>query len=524
MHNASHQIFATILANVTLLILASTVFGQSNAPALTATKPTLESFDAARFVMIQRGDLPILLSAPHGGAMAISNVPARKGLGKKSFKTKPDTNTFALTQKVSEAITRMTGNKPFAVMARVHRRFLDVNRRPTDAYESEKARLVYDLYHQSLSGMKTEIARRWDFGILIDLHGQSAKPNTIIRGTQNGQTTRHLITRFGQPALSGPASLLGHLDQQGFNVLPEVGTNNPEKEYTGGYIVIQHGSKSGGSLDAIQLEIGRNLRTNQSIDRTANRIAKAIVNYSKAHLPSGKERSVPAVAPSKIRVGVYFDKGTGPSKNSLVSVLKKFDNLVSRRLTAEDIRGGALKKLDVVIMPGGSGSGQARQLGESGRENIRKFVEKGGGYLGICAGAYLASADYQWSLHILDAKVLDKKHWARGKGPVTVSLTKMGQRVFHREQSEMEMLYAQGPILAPANNDSIADYQSLAKFKTEIAKNGAPTGVMQGNTAIAVGEYGDGKVICFSTHPELTDGLDRLVGYAITRIHADSQK
>ena len=58
----------------------------------------------------------------------------------------------------------------------------------------------------------------------------------------------------------------------------------------------------------------------------------------------------------------------------------------------------------------------------------------------------------------------------------------------------------------------------MATFETEIAKNGAPLGVMKGTTAIARGEYGRGRVVCFSPHPELTRGLESLVQDAITHV------
>jgi hypothetical protein len=72
--------------------------------------------------------------------------------------------------------------------------------------------------------------------------------------------------------------------------------------------------------------------------------------------------------------------------------------------------------------------------------------------------------------------------------------------------------------LAPANRDDIADYETIANYKTEIAKNGAPAGVMKGTTAIAAGRYGRGRVLCFSPHPELTEGLEVLVLYAIDHV------
>ena len=47
-----------------------------------------------------------------------------------------------------------------------------------------------------------------------------------------------------------------------------------------------------------------------------------------------------------------------------------------------------------------------------GRRAILDFIKNGGGYVGICAGVYLASSHYSWSLGILNAKVVDGEHWA----------------------------------------------------------------------------------------------------------------
>lgn len=71
---------------------------------------------------------------------------------------------------------------------------------------------------------------------------------------------------------------------------------------------------------------------------------------------------------------------------------------------------------DVVVMPGGSSAQQAQQLGAAGRRVIREFVAGGGGYLGCCAGAFLALAGYhpQRSLQLLRASALPewKVSWA----------------------------------------------------------------------------------------------------------------
>jgi hypothetical protein len=63
------------------------------------------------------------------------------------------------------------------------------------------------------------------------------------------------------------------------------------------------------------------------------------------------------------------------------------------------------------------------------------------------------------------------------------------------------------PLLGPAGNPDLPDYEPLATFAGEAAENGAPRGVMPGTTAIAAGRYGNGRVLCFSPHPEMTAGM-----------------
>jgi len=220
--------------------------------------------------------------------------------------------------------------------------------------------------------------------------------------------------------------------------------------------------------------------------------------------------------PAQIRVAIYDDAG-GSAKGppSCERCLPQGKGFAVKRVKAADIRAGELANFDVLIQPGGSGSGQAKALAKEGRDEVRKFVDQGGGYLGICAGAYLASADYEWSLGLLDAKVLDRQHWARGRGDVLLRLTQPGRAMWSEKQDLVTVLYHQGPLLAPAGKAEIPDYEPLASFETEIALKGAPTGVMKGTTAAARGSFGKGRVFCFSPHPEQTEGLDHFIVAAV---------
>lgn len=468
-----------------------------------------------RLVLVESGDLPIILTAPHGGSESIPGVPDRKGVGVDLFSTRSDAFTDELAERTAAAIEQQTGKRPYTIIAQFHRKSLDANRPPRLAYESDEAKAVYDAYHHAIAQARRQVIQRWGGGLLLDLHGQREQPEVIFLGTQNGQTTEHLRREFGAAALTGEAGFFSQLTQQGFSIRPPLGSEEREHTaYDGGHTVITYGSGSGGPFDAIQLELGLALRSRDAIADTAEKLARVISVYRTKFLPTLESRSA-------ARVGVYVDVGAGPSVNDLLTDLARFQNVSIRKLMADDIRSGALAELDLLIHPGGSGSKQGLHLGKDGRTAVRDFVEQGGGFIGICAGAYLASADYDWSLHLLDAKVVDRKHWNRGRGTVDLAVTPAGRRQLGVDVQTLPIHYAQGPLLSPANRPDLDDYQCLATFETEIALNGAPVGVMKGTTAIACGVYGRGRVFCFSPHPEMTDGLEALVLSAIEQVRRE---
>ncbi len=216
-----------------------------------------------------------------------------------------------------------------------------------------------------------------------------------------------------------------------------------------------------------------------------------------------------------VRVAVFEGSGVGPSSEKLIKALKEDsgDRYEIDRITVDDIAEGKLAEFDVLVHPGGSGGKQGRALGEEGRSTVRDFVREGGGFLGVCAGAYLATNDYSWSLGLIDAKVVDRKHWARGNGAVDLELSEPGVAFFALDEPAAEIHYAQGPLLGRREWDDpeVPDYESLAIYASEIAKKGAPEGVMKGTSAAVRCAYGDGRVFCFGPHPELTDGLEHWI-------------
>ncbi|HYF35835.1 MAG TPA: hypothetical protein VD994_11130, partial [Prosthecobacter sp.] len=162
----------------------------------------------------------------------------------------------------------------------------------------------------------------------------------------------------------------------------------------------------------------------------------------------------------------------------------------------------------------GSGSKQAATLGLLGREQVRRFIEAGGGYIGICAGNYLACEGYSWGLKVLDAKTKSSK-WARGVGDLKIEFTPKGRQILGMPEGVMEIRYANGPIFDPAGAAEIGDFEPLAHFRSEFAKNGAPVGAQIHSPAMVIGTYGQGRILCSSPHPEQQPGMESFVERAV---------
>jgi N-formylglutamate amidohydrolase len=267
---------------------------------------TVETFaqnqsERQELLTVLAGMLPIILSAPHGGRESIPGVPVRCGAGVPQFATGRDNNTDTLTEIIAARLEQRLNAKPFLIVARFERKYLDANRPTERAYESRDAKPHYDGYHSALQEAHDRVHQEWGRGLLLDIHGQGAHEEAIFRGTGNGKTVTSLIQHFGGEAITGPKSLLRQLEQMGYKVLPSTNESHREQRYVGGYIVQTYGSHRGSGIDAIQLEIGAKLRARANLQRTATDLAEAIAVFAKEYLPL--EKSSVAIGTSKDVLG-----------------------------------------------------------------------------------------------------------------------------------------------------------------------------------------------------------------------------
>lgn len=238
-------------------------------------------------VSIQKGTLPIIVSAPHGGKRPIPEVPERLGAGVKMFATVRDGNTSELAEKFVAALEKQLGGKVWFAIARFDRKYLDVNRPREGAYENDRAKPVYDAYHDALTAACKAVKEKHGAGLLLDIHGQGLFEHQICRGTANGKSVKLLLERHGRPALVGKNSVLGRLERAGYKVLPPCDAAQETKEqsqYNGGFMVQNYGSHTGFGIDVIQLELGTQLREREAYPKTASDLADAVAAFHDAYL------------------------------------------------------------------------------------------------------------------------------------------------------------------------------------------------------------------------------------------------
>jgi len=226
-------------------------------------------------------------------------------------------------------------------------------------------------------------------------------------------------------------------------------------------------------------------------------------------------------------VAVYDAGGVGSSgPRNLNRILGGMKNVLFRRVGAEDIRDGVLAQFDLAIFPGGSGSKQAAALDAKGRSVVKAFVKGGGGYIGICAGSYLAASNYKWSLGISNHKTycetIDlpnigrKSMWYRGpSATVKMELTDAGRKILGEKIGPFDVRYQNGPIMSPMGVKGLGEFRTLAHFRSEVSRYDPQKGTMVNTPAIISGNFGKGRVFCISPHPESSRSLHKLMENAI---------
>ena len=215
-----------------------------------------------------------------------------------------------------------------------------------------------------------------------------------------------------------------------------------------------------------------------------------------SHCPAEKcAAKTPGVKPLKI---AYFvgEGGRGTGVIQLGRILSYLPGAKVTLLDGEDLRAGKLKGNDLLVIPGGSSATQYKTMQESGAEAIRRFVADGGAYFGVCAGFHCA-------LNRPERVRLLPYTWyfggAQMRATLMIEIPEKAAERLDVPAGKYQVKYSRGPISKRCEQPGTGWAEELAVYKNEmpwpkISFDGAP--------AILFGEYGKGKVVATSFHPE----------------------
>lgn len=115
------------------------------------------------------GDIPLVISVPHGGTIRPEDVPDR---GCPNATTVRDMNTIELARAIEKEFIDKYGVRPYIVINHLSRAKIDPNRDIMDATcGNETMQTAWRDYHNFLDSAVSTAATRHGHALLIDLHG-----------------------------------------------------------------------------------------------------------------------------------------------------------------------------------------------------------------------------------------------------------------------------------------------------------------------------------------------------------------
>ncbi len=184
-------------------------------------------------------------------------------------------------------------------------------------------------------------------------------------------------------------------------------------------------------------------------------------------------------------------------------------------ISAREIKRGILDNYDVLVVPGGVAPiiyGASQEL----KEEIRDFVGQGGGYIGVCGGAILATEGlYRGDDKVMDlAGIVDVRSrvhlsWADRYliSDVELGLSLSEHPINYPYGGEVRKIaYKAGPAMYKREGTT-QEIEVIGVFNQDLDPD-LPHHEVKGAAAIIAAKYENGKVVILSPHPEYMIGND----------------
>jgi hypothetical protein len=317
------------LAGVLIVALVASCFRVRPAASTTASEtapsvayvPGQSYLGAHGYVEYVAGNAPVILSAPHGGALLPASIPDRTAARcGGSATTVTDRNTIELVRAMQARYFARFGRYPHVIIAHLARRKLDANRTPPQATcHNAEAEAALREWNGFIDAAKRSVLRSFGKGWYMDMHGhghsiQRLELGYLIAasdlqlsdgelnadpGLTNAASIATIVKASPLPLaamLRGPASLGSLYADAGFPSLPSADDPSPNGApyYSAGDNVRRngcgaeaaaYGGTSGGRICGVQIEANfvgvRDNAANR--DRFGDVTARVLERYLSAH-------------------------------------------------------------------------------------------------------------------------------------------------------------------------------------------------------------------------------------------------
>ncbi|HHH54948.1 MAG TPA: hypothetical protein ENK91_14895, partial [Bacteroidetes bacterium] len=262
-------------------------------------------YDSTGFVEYHAGNLPFIISVPHGGYLSPDSIPDRDCPGCKYLR---DSYTQEIGRLLLERFNEKTGCYPHVVINLLHRKKFDANRNLVEASDGNPVvEKTWYGYHEFIDSAKSTISKNYSKGLFIDLHGHAHDIQRIELGYLlskselqledqylnsdiyiNKSSIRNLVyvnlhNSFLSELLRGDFSLGDILQNKGFASVPSRANPFPkdnEPYFSGGYNTGRHGSSVDGTVDAVQLELNHDIRFDDELRSVfVDSLVEALIEY-----------------------------------------------------------------------------------------------------------------------------------------------------------------------------------------------------------------------------------------------------
>ena len=261
----------------------------------------MSCFGRNNYIEYIPGDLPIVISVPHGGALTPASIPDRT-IGTSTT----DLNTIDLGRAISAALASRSARAPHLVIVHLRRTKLDANREIVEAAAGNADAIqAWNEYHAFIEQAMSAVRLGSGTGLYIDLHGHGHAKQRLELGyllsasTLDGTNAQldaaavasasslRLIAQASpllfSDLLRGPASLGGFLQPDVASVpSPSIPTPGADDYFSGGYSTSRHTA----TLPGLQIECNLSGVRDTANNRAsfAGRFVQALALFAQTHL------------------------------------------------------------------------------------------------------------------------------------------------------------------------------------------------------------------------------------------------